>query len=154
VTREFAGNDFFTRTPEGWKGTPLILALCAIELSDVAFAIDSVPAALSVSRNLFVVYTSNIFALLGLRALYIALAKTVHELRYLHWGLGAVLAFAAFKMLLSDWVKVSPLLSVAIIVVCIGVSVGFSLHARSRAGNNKRAPEGKRNHGQDHEAHA
>jgi tellurite resistance protein TerC len=133
VTTEYEGEKFFKKVDGRWQGTPLLIALLSIELTDVAFAIDSVPAALSVSHNLFVVYTSNVFAILGLRALYIALAKTVHELRYLHWGLAAVLAFAGLKMIGSDWVHVSPLLSVAIIVVCIGASVWASLHARKKA---------------------
>ena len=133
VTRQLDGKRFFVREGGKWQATPLLLALVAIELSDVAFAIDSVPAAMSVSRNLFVVYTSNILAILGLRALYIALAKTVHELRYLHWGLAAVLAFAAGKMLLSHWVEVPPLPSVGIIVACIGASVWWSVRARRRA---------------------
>jgi tellurite resistance protein TerC len=132
VTTEFEGTSFFKRVKGRWQGTPLLIALLAIELSDVAFAIDSVPAALSVSRNMFVVYTSNVFAILGLRALYIALAKTVHELRYLHWGLAAVLAFAGLKMVLAEWIEVSPLLSVAIIVGCIGLSVWASLRARKK----------------------
>ncbi|MBM7113003.1 TerC/Alx family metal homeostasis membrane protein [Archangium primigenium] len=132
VTREFDGKRFFVREDGHWRATPLLLALITIELSDVAFAIDSVPAAMSVSRNMFVVYTSNILAILGLRALYIALAKTVHALRYLHWGLAAVLAFAAAKMLLSHWVEVPPLLSVAIIVVLIGASVAWSLRYKAR----------------------
>ncbi|ATB29236.1 TerC/Alx family metal homeostasis membrane protein [Melittangium boletus] len=132
VTREFDGKRFFLRENGKWQATPLLLALITIELSDVAFAIDSVPAAMSVSRNLFVVYTSNILAILGLRALYIALAKTVHELRYLHWGLAAVLAFAAAKMLLSSWVEIPPLASVGIIAVLIGASVGWSLRDRAR----------------------
>ena len=132
VTTEYEGKQFFKHVEGKWQATPLLIALIAIELSDVAFAIDSVPAALSVSHNLFVVYTSNVFAILGLRALYIALAKTVHELRYLHWGLAAVLAFAGLKMILSDWVHVAPLVSVAIIVTCIGISVGLSVRARKR----------------------
>ncbi|WP_063934868.1 TerC/Alx family metal homeostasis membrane protein [Archangium violaceum] len=132
VTSEYEGKQFFKHVDGRWQATPLLIALIAIELSDVAFAIDSVPAALSVSHNLFVVYTSNVFAILGLRALYIALAKTVHELRYLHWGLAAVLAFAGLKMILSEWVHVAPLVSVAIIVTCLGISVGLSVRARKR----------------------
>ncbi|HEX8824711.1 MAG TPA: TerC/Alx family metal homeostasis membrane protein [Archangium sp.] len=132
VTREYEGEKFFKRVEGRRLATPLLLALLSIELTDVAFAIDSVPAALSVSQNLFVVYTSNVFAILGLRALYIALAKTVHELRYLHWGLAAVLGFAGLKMILSEWIHVSPMLSVGIIVVCIGASVWASLHARKK----------------------
>jgi tellurite resistance protein TerC len=148
VTTEFEGPRFFTRVDGRKVATPLLLALLSIELTDVAFAIDSVPAALAVSQNLFIVYTSNVFAILGLRALYIALAKTVHELRYLHWGLAAVLAFAGLKMILSDWVHLSPLVSVAIIVVCIGLSVGWSLRARAKE-RRKGQPQGRHE-----EAHA
>jgi tellurite resistance protein TerC len=146
VTRDAAGRAFFTRTEDGWRATPLIIALAAIELSDVAFAIDSIPAALSVSRDMFVVYTSNVFAILGLRALYIALASSAHELRYLRFGLAAVLAFAALKMILSEWIEVPPLPSVAVIVVCIGTAVGFSLRARAHGSGGQR-PRGGR-HGE------
>ena len=132
VTREFEGSKFFTRVDGKRQATPLLIALLAIELTDIAFAIDSVPAALAVSQNVFVVYTSNVFAILGLRALYIALAKTVHELRYLHWGLAAVLGFAGLKMLLSDWFHMPPLLSVGIIVTCIALAVWWSLRARKK----------------------
>ncbi|PTL83218.1 TerC family protein [Vitiosangium sp. GDMCC 1.1324] len=156
VTTEFEGKRFFKRVNGKMQATPLLIALIAIELSDVAFAIDSVPAALSVSRDVFVVYTSNVFAILGLRALYIALAKTVHELRYLHWGLAAVLAFAGLKMMTSDWMHVPPLLSVAIIVVCIGVSVWWSVRARGTAPGKKEAPrdEQQPRGGQREEVHA
>ncbi|HEX8538369.1 MAG TPA: TerC/Alx family metal homeostasis membrane protein, partial [Cystobacter sp.] len=143
VTRDAPGRAFFTRTKDGWRATTLFVALAAIELSDVAFAIDSVPAALSVSRNLFVVYTSNVFAILGLRALYIALASSAHELRYLRFGLAAVLAFAALKMILSEWIEVPPLPSVAVIVVCIGTAVGFSLRARHRDAHGRGPHDGQ-----------
>ncbi|MFL5351023.1 TerC/Alx family metal homeostasis membrane protein [Archangium sp.] len=155
VTTEYQGKQFFKHVDGKWQATPLLLALLAIELSDVAFAIDSVPAALSVSHNLFVVYTSNVFAILGLRALYIALAKTVHELRYLHWGLAAVLAFAGLKMIGSEWIQLPPLVSVGIIVVCIGLSVWASLRARQKAERQRPAPHDERPHGGRHEeAHA
>jgi tellurite resistance protein TerC len=140
VTTQYEGPRFFKRVEGRWQATPLLIALLSIELTDVAFAIDSVPAALAVSHNLFVVYTSNVFAILGLRALYIALAKTVHELRYLHQGLAAVLAFAGLKMVLSDWIHVPPLLSVGIIVVCIGASVGLSVRSRKRTALRQRNP--------------
>jgi tellurite resistance protein TerC len=154
VTTEFEGSNFFKRVSGRWQATPLLIALLSIELSDVAFAIDSVPAALSVSRNMFVVYTSNVFAILGLRALYIALAKTVHALRYLHWGLAAVLAFAGLKMVLAEWLEVPPLLSVAIIVACLGLSVWASLYARKKDAR-RGAPRDERPHGgRRDEAHA
>ncbi len=149
VTKEFEGEKFFTRVDGKRQGTPLLIALLSIELTDIAFAIDSVPAALAVSHNLFIVYTSNVFAILGLRALYIALAKTVHEMRYLHWGLAGVLGFAGLKMIASDWVHVPPLLSVAVIVVCIGVSVWASLHARKKAA--ARASRDERSRDERHE---
>ncbi|WNG40857.1 TerC/Alx family metal homeostasis membrane protein [Archangium violaceum] len=151
VTTQFEGSKFFKRVEGRIQATPLLIALLSIELSDIAFAIDSVPAALSVSRNVFVVYSSNVFAILGLRALYIALAKTVHELRYLHWGLAAVLAFAGFKMIASDWVHVAPLLSVAIIVVCIGLSVWWSLRARRKAARRAAALREEKHRGEPYE---
>ncbi|WP_257451184.1 TerC/Alx family metal homeostasis membrane protein [Archangium lipolyticum] len=154
VTTEFKGTSFFKHVGGRWQATPLLIALIAIELSDVAFAIDSVPAALSVSRNLFVVYTSNVFAILGLRALYIALAKTVHELRYLHWGLAVVLAFAGLKMILAEWLEVPPLLSVGIIVVCIGLSVWASLHARKREARRAALRDDRSRGGRREEVHA
>jgi tellurite resistance protein TerC len=123
--------------------TPLLVALISIELTDIAFAVDSVPAALAVSQEPFIVYTSNVFAILGLRALYIALAHVIAELRYLHYGLAAVLAFAGLKMIVPDtWVHVPPLASVAIIVVCIGVAVAASLIARSRQRRRGQEPKG------------
>jgi tellurite resistance protein TerC len=128
-----SGPHFFVRHEGRRLATPLLVALISIELTDIAFAVDSVPAALAVSQQPFVVYTSNVFAILGLRALYIALANVISELRYLHYGLAAVLAFAGLKMVVPDaWFHVPPLASVAIILVCIGLAVAASLRARAR----------------------
>jgi tellurite resistance protein TerC len=140
VTPQFHGSHFIARVGGRWMATPLLLALLAIEVTDVAFAIDSVPAALAVSREPFIVYTSNVFAILGLRALYVALAQSVADLRYLHWGLAAVLAFAGLKMILAEWVKIPPLLSVAIIIACIGLSVWASLRARKPKPTERQEP--------------
>ena len=115
------------------KATPLLIAVIALELTDILFAIDSVPAAFSVSRNQFIIYSSNVFAILGLRSLYIVLAHTIANLRHLHYGLAAVLAFAAIKMLLPESVEIPPLASVAIIVALIGGAVGASLWATRQA---------------------
>jgi tellurite resistance protein TerC len=137
------GPHFFVRHQGRRMATPLLIALISIELTDIAFAVDSVPAALSVSHEPFIVYTSNVFAILGLRALYIALAHIISELRYLHYGLAAVLAFAGLKMIVPDtWVHVSPLASVAIIAVCIGVSVAASLRARTLQRRREQGPKG------------
>jgi tellurite resistance protein TerC len=102
---------------------PVILA---IEVTDVLFAMDSIPAVLAISHNPFVVYTSNIAAILGLRSLYFALASLLDRFRYLHYGLGAMLAFVALKMLTARWIEVPIILSLAtmgaILTVCAVVS--------------------------------
>jgi tellurite resistance protein TerC len=107
--------------------TPLFVALIAIELTDVAFAIDSVPAALSITRDRFVVYSSNAFAMLGLRSLYLAAHIYLNRLRLLHYGLAAVLAFAAVKLVWGEAVDLSPLVSILIIVLFIGLAAVASL---------------------------
>ena len=84
----------------------LFLALLAIEISDVVFALDSIPAVLSITRHPFIAYTSNIMAVMGLRSLYFLLAHLLEKLRFLHYGLAAVLAFAAVKMLATAWIEV------------------------------------------------
>lgn len=123
---------FFVRDDNRRMATPLLVAVVAIELTDIVFAIDSVPAALSVSREEFVVYSSNVFAILGLRALYIVLADVLRRLRYLHYGLAAVLAFAGVKMLAHDWVEIPPLISVGIILALLAFPIYWSLRAGTR----------------------
>jgi tellurite resistance protein TerC len=107
------------------KGS-LLPVILAIEVTDILFAMDSIPAVLAISHNPFVVYTSNIAAVLGLRSLYFALAALLDRFRYLHYGLGALLAFVAFKMLGARWIDVSITLSLAImgaiLTVCAVVS--------------------------------
>jgi tellurite resistance protein TerC len=98
-------------------------------LTDILFAIDSVPAAFAVTRTTFLIYSSNAFAILGLRSLYAVLAELISGLRFLHYGLAAILGFAAIKITLSSWIHIHPLLSVVIIVVLIGRSVVASLLA-------------------------
>jgi tellurite resistance protein TerC len=108
------------------KGS-LLPVILAVEVTDVLFAMDSIPAVLAISHNPFVVYTSNIAAILGLRSLYFALASLLDRLRYLHFGLGALLGFVALKMLASRWIELPITLSLAvmgaILVVCGAVSL-------------------------------
>jgi tellurite resistance protein TerC len=106
---------------------PWLLALVAIELADLVFAVDSVPAAFSVTDDPLIVYSSNIFAMLGLRSLYTVLATALVRLRHLHLGLSAVLAFAGAKMLAAPWVHVAPLASVAVVAGCLAAAVAASL---------------------------
>jgi tellurite resistance protein TerC len=131
-TRKLDGHQFVTRIDGKRFATPLLLALIAIELTDVVFAIDSVPAAFAVTEEPFLIYSSNLLAILGLRALYIVLAGALADLRYLRFGLAAVLGFAGSKLLLSNWIHVPPLISVGIIASCIGIAIAASLRANRR----------------------
>jgi len=131
-TRKLDGHKFFTRLNGKLLATPLLIALVTIELTDIVFALDSVPAAFAVSDDTFIVYSSNVFAVLGLRALYIVLASALNGLHYLRFGLAAVLAFAGVKLLIVSWVKVPPLVSVGVIAVTIGIAVIASLRHRKR----------------------
>ena len=119
-----------TRWTKGLGQSPrmtFLLAVVAIELVDLVFAIDSVPAVLAISHHPFVVYTSNVLAILGLRSLYFLLAGMLERLHYLHFGLAAILAFVGGKMLLEKWVKVPVGVSLGIIVVVIVAATVASL---------------------------
>jgi tellurite resistance protein TerC len=107
--------------------TILFLDLIAIEITDVVFALDSIPAVLSITRHPFLAYTSNIMAVMGLRSLYFILAHLLEKLRYLHYGLAAILAFAALKMLTGHYIEIGPLLSLGVIVAVLGTTVVISL---------------------------
>lgn len=131
-TRERTGHHFIVQRGGRWVATPLLLALLAIELTDVMFALDSIPAAFAVSNEPFVIYSSNVFAVLGLRALYSVLLGALADLRYLKYGLSAVLAFAGAKMLAASWVKISPIVSVLVIALVIGVAAGASVWVARR----------------------
>ena len=113
--------------------TMLFLALMAIELTDIVFALDSIPAVLSITRHPFIAYTSNIMAVMGLRSLFFLLAHLLTKLRFLHYGLAAVLAFAAVKMLAARWIEVGPLASLAAIVLLLGITVAASLLLPAKA---------------------
>jgi tellurite resistance protein TerC len=118
---------FFVREAGRPMMTVLGVALIAIELTDVVFALDSIPAVLSITRHPFLAYTSNIMAVMGLRSLYFLLAHLLIKLRFLHYGLAAVLAFAALKMLSAPWLPIGPLLSLAAIVAILGSTVILSV---------------------------
>jgi tellurite resistance protein TerC len=131
-TSERSGHHFVVRRGGRWVATPLLVALIAIELTDVVFALDSIPAAFAVSEDPFVVYSSNVFAVLGLRALYVVLVGAIAELRHLRYGLSAVIAFAGAKLLAAPWIVISPIVSVAVIALIIGAAVAASIAASRR----------------------
>ena len=112
--------------------TVLLLALVAVELTDVVFALDSIPAVLSITRTPFLAYTSNIMAVMGLRSLYVLLAAMLTKLRFLHYGLSALLTFAALKMLAAHWIEIGPIASLIIIVSLLAVTIFTSLLFPSR----------------------
>ncbi|MCY7417354.1 MAG: TerC family protein [Chloroflexi bacterium] len=132
VVSEFHGQKFFIPTAAGRAATPLFLALIAVETTDLIFAVDSIPAIFAITTDPFIVFTSNAFALLGLRSLYFLLADAADRFRYLKVGLALVLIFVGGKMLLSEVFKIDPVPSLAVIVAIIGGSVVASLWANRR----------------------
>ena len=128
VTSDYRGDKFFVRENGIRMATPLFVVLLLVEITDVIFAVDSIPAIFAVTTDPFIVYTSNVFAILGLRSLYFALAGVMDKFHYLKIGLGVVLTFVGVKMLLahSPW-KLDTLLSLGVIVLILAVSMVMSL---------------------------
>ena len=116
------------------RSRSLLFVILAVEATDLLFAIDSIPAVLAVSRDPFVVYTSNIAAILGLRSLYFALSSVLDRFRYLHYGLGALLGFVAVKMLGAHWFEISTVWSLGIMAGILGICAGASM-VRQGSGN-------------------
>ena len=132
-TPELHGSRFFVREGGRRLATPLLLALAVLELTDLVFALDGIPAVFAVTLDPFIVFTSNIFAMMGLRSLFFVLAGAVERFRFLKIGLSAVLVFVGAKMLLAKVVEISPLVSLAVVVGLLGVSIVASLWRRPRA---------------------
>ena len=130
VTEEFHGGRFFVR---GWKGkpglyaTPLLVVLAVIETTDLLFAVDSIPAVLAVTLNAFIVYTSNVFAILGLRSMYFAVSGLMKAFRFLHTGLALVLVLVGLKMITADRFRVPTHVTLGVIAGVLLVSVMASL---------------------------
>jgi tellurite resistance protein TerC len=127
VTDTFEGEKFFVREARRRIATPLFLALVALEATDIIFAVDSVPAVLAITRDTFIVYSSNVFAILGLRALYFALADILPRFRFLHQGLGAIVIFVGTKMIVSERFPISAADSLVVIALILGVTITASL---------------------------
>ncbi|GIL17843.1 MAG: membrane protein [Oligoflexia bacterium] len=135
ITKEFHGNQFFIHENGIRKATPLFLALIVIEVTDLIFAVDSIPAVFAVTQDAFVAFASNILAILGLRALYFVLADWVGKLRYLKPGLAAVLGFIGVKMLLIDFFKIPSWISLLVIfaiLVTAGLSSWYVAHLEEK----------------------
>jgi tellurite resistance protein TerC len=151
VTEELEGNSFFVKRPDPRTGrlvrfaTPLFLALVLIEIADVVFAVDSVPAVFAITSDPFIVYTSNIFAILGLRALYFALAAIIHRFHYLKYALSVLLIFIGSKIFVADlmgWEKFPASWSLGITFAILGAGVAFSLW-KTRGGSGGDGHDGR-----------
>jgi tellurite resistance protein TerC len=133
ICDSYDGAKFFTRTSRGkLLATPLLLVLLVVEWSDLVFAIDSIPAIFAVTRDPFLVYSSNVFAILGLRALFFVLAGMLNRFIYLKPGVAFILVFVGLKMTLSAWVHLPITLSLGVIVATLALAVGLSLRRTAR----------------------
>jgi len=132
MTDRLDGQRFLTVVDGKRVATPLLAALVAVEVADVVFAVDSIPAVLAVTSDPFLVFSSNAFAILGLRSMYFLLANMLERLELLSVGLAVVLAFVGFKMMLSDVYEIPIVLSLGVIVVVLAISVLASLHRSAR----------------------
>ena len=126
VTKDYEGGKFFVRKPQLYA-TPLFIVLIVVETTDVAFAVDSIPAILAITLNAFIVYTSNVFAIMGLRSMYFALAGLMEMFRYLHYGLSLVLSFIGVKMLIHHYYKIPTHWALAAVAGILLISVLASL---------------------------
>ncbi len=126
VSAEYEGGKFLVRR-ERLYATPLLLVLLVIETTDVLFAVDSVPAVLAISLDPFIVYTSNVFAILGLRSMYFVLAGMMQRFRYLHYGLSLILMFIGVKMLISHYYKIPTGVALAVVATLLALSAAASL---------------------------
>ncbi len=127
VTDHFEGGHFFTRVAGKLHATPMFLVLVVVETTDVIFALDSIPAVIAITRNEFIVFTSNIFAILGLRSLYFAVSGVMQLFRYLNIGLALILSFVGCKMLVSGYVTIPIHLSLGIIGTVLAASIVASV---------------------------
>ena len=127
VTHDYHDGKFFVKETGKWTATPLFVVLLVIETTDLVFAVDSIPAILAITKDPFIVYTSNIFAILGLRALYFALAELMKLFHNLHYGLGVILVFVGIKMLLESVMEIPIVAALGFIVMTLIASVISSI---------------------------
>src|SRR5438270_5104882 len=139
VTNEFHGEDFTAKIDNRWMLTPLALVVIVIDVIDLAFAVDSLPAVFAITQDPFIVYTSNICAILGLRSLYFVVARLMNRFVYLRTGLAFVLGFVGLKMIVAKYFPVPTLISLGVIVLILAITVVISvLVTQNRGGADKR----------------
>ena len=139
VVPRFVGDHFFVRSRGRWGMTPLMIVLLVVSTTDVVFATDSIPAIFAVTRDPFIVFTSNLFAVMGLRSIFFLLADVLHLFRFLRQGLALVLGFIGAKMLLEHWIHASILVSLGGVVVILGGSIAASMAFPKQSVSRRRA---------------
>jgi tellurite resistance protein TerC len=132
VTEDYAQDKFFIKRAGRYLATPLFIVLIVVETTDVIFAVDSIPAILAITLDPFIVYTSNVFAILGLRALYFALSGVMELFHHLHYGLSVVLVFVGTKMLLTDLYKIPVSIALSVVAGILLVSVMASIFDKEK----------------------
>jgi len=135
ITPEFYGEDFRARVNKRWMLTPLGVALIVIDVMDLVFAVDSIPAVFAITQDPFIVYTSNICAILGLRSLYFVVARLMDRFVYLRIGLAFVLGFVGLKMIVAKYFSVPTLISLGIIVLILAITVVISVRVTKNRGD-------------------
>jgi len=127
ISKHYHGDRFFVRRRKYLVATPLFVVLIVVETTDIIFAVDSIPAIMAITLDPFIIYSANAFAILGLRALYFALAGVMRLFHYLHYGLSIILIFVGFKMVLEDVITIPIVIVLAVIILLIGGSIGASI---------------------------
>jgi len=140
VTADYHGQNLFVRLDGRLLATPLFVTLVLVEATDVVFAVDSVPAVLALSRDPFVIFSSNAMAILGLRSLYFMLAGARSTLVHLNKGLGVILFYVGVKMIIADWIHIPTLVSLGVIAVVLTITVIASLHTNKKRGGPPKPP--------------
>jgi len=123
VTRTYEGDKFFIRKENLLYATPLFIVVLVVETTDVVFAVDSIPTILGITQDTFIVYTSNVFALLGLRSLFFALSSVMKLFHYIHYGLAIILSFVGVKLIIAHWYHIPDMFALLFVVSCLGLSV-------------------------------
>lgn len=123
VTKTYEGDKFFVKKEGLLYATPLFIVVLVVETTDVVFAVDSIPTILGITQDTFIVYTSNVFALLGLRSMYFALSSVMKLFHYIHYGLAIILSFVGIKLIIAHWYHIPDRFALGFVVVCLGISI-------------------------------
>lgn len=137
ITDRLLGERFFSVQNQVWYVTPLFLVLILVEVSDLIFAVDSIPAIFAVTNDPFIIFTSNIFAILGLRALYFLLANIHRRFHLLKFGIALILIFVGIKMLIAPWFKIPIFIALSVVIITLVVCIGLSIYKTSLSAKRK-----------------